>query len=632
MVRLILGSTKGNGVRYFPYTGYLGLTPVKVDGAVLTRLDQDLKMLPARSITVSVRCYELVLGRVGVLQSNVLVDYTKVLWEKPEGQEYGEIGDLELPFRFSIPTKVGGLSTASFVEYRCLWRVEAILNHIPITVVGSRQVKHAELPLTRYDTPANFLPSHRRQQSTSVPLLDRQTSKPRAPRICYAIKTPSFPVGPMDLVSVHLYLLPNDASVSIRSASAIIERRIHINEASAPSTVPASYSNTSRPTSQANFEHHSPTLSPLSHSPISSYQDSHHNTHASTSSSSLSSSHPTITPNSVFPSTTTLSSAEKRPLLHVGSSSESASTSVPLIQSEMPHGRTSVHPVAGMESSGPFTRDQNGILTKTLTVPWPVPKSNSRWAVGETVITDFVSVKFFVRVKVVVTSPSGTESLELEERELFIVSTNDAERQLALANYESLQQAALRSKSKSPRRSRRTHDDLPGTPVPRPPSERSDGHTVSSGSSRQPTSHSAKGKAPIRRPHTSAGPRDMLAKFSVSRPPEREPVPSLEVFKRIKYYRPGTVDSGRSGGQYLYAPRMSVAPSGSSTSSGTSSMTSITSSSSSCRSLEEVREWEQELMRIEVQSRRSSDLIGFAYKRNRPSTSNARLLVVAGKS
>ncbi len=202
----------------------------------------------------------------------------------------------------------------------------------------------------------------------------------------------------MDLVSVHLYLLPNDASVSIRNASAIIERRIHVKEALARSTTPASYSNTSRPLSQANFEHHSPALSPLSHSAISSYQDSHHNTHASTSSASLSSSQPTITPNSVFPSTTTLSTAEKRPLLHAGSSSESAST--PLAPSELPHGRTSVHPVAGMESSGPFTRDQNGILTKTLTVPWPVPKSNSRWAVGETVITDFVSVKFFVRVKV----------------------------------------------------------------------------------------------------------------------------------------------------------------------------------------------------------------------------------------
>ncbi len=115
----------------------------------------------------------------------------------------------------------------------------------------------------------------------------------------------------MDLVSVHLYLLPNDASVSIRNASAIIERRIHVKEALARSTTPASYSNTSRPLSQANFEHHSPALSPLSHSAISSYQDSHHNTHASTSSASLSSSQPTITPNSVFPSTTTLSTAEK---------------------------------------------------------------------------------------------------------------------------------------------------------------------------------------------------------------------------------------------------------------------------------------------------------------------------------
>lgn len=66
--------------------------------------------------------------------------------------------------------------------------------------------------------------------------------------------------------------------------------------------------------------------------------------------------------------------------------------------------------------------------------------------------------------------------------------------------------------------------------------------------------------------------------------------------------------------RYFVVPRISPAASGSSTS--TTASTSSVSSSAESQS-DEVREWEEELARIEVQSRRLSDMLGFACKRKR---------------
>ena len=92
---------------------------------VRTKLDGDCKPLAARSLTVSVKCYETRVGRVNIVQSNVLVEYTKVLWSKQDGVEFEPIGNLDFPFRISIPAKVAGFSTTAFVDYRCMWRLEA---------------------------------------------------------------------------------------------------------------------------------------------------------------------------------------------------------------------------------------------------------------------------------------------------------------------------------------------------------------------------------------------------------------------------------------------------------------------------------------------------------------------------
>lgn len=604
MVHLILTSTKGNSIRYWPHTGYLGLTPVKIEGIVATKRDPDQKLLPSKSLTVSVRCYESRIGRLGVLQSNVLVDYTEVLWTKPDGKEYEEIGDLELPFRIYLPVQVGGFSTSAFVEYRCIWRVEAMLNHSPIIGVGHRQVKATEIALTRYDVPLP-LPSVPTYRHNSEPLLNLQINKPRVPRINYSMNCPTSAVGPMDLVSVPLSLQPMDSSVVIRSATILVERRIQLNRVVSPASSALTYYPV--PPSASSTDTSSQPATPASSDTYSSNQ-------ASASNSSLTSSNPTITPNTYWTSSTSLDS-EARPLLPQSSSSASI---------EVLPTKTIAHTIAEVDTSGPFSKSDSSVWSKTLTFQWPTPKSNSRWAIGETIRSDLVSVRFFLRVKVVVATALGTETIELEERELLVISTNESERKLALCKYNETSSSSdnSRSKSKSPRRSSRRPDPDP----PELPSSSSHSHKVSSASSQYPSS--SRTRSVPRRPHTSAGPRDKvhsLSSKSNGQPPQAQEA-SLESeenqvsFRRWKSARAEPSESSKAGvlGS-VSAPRVAALPSDSSSNSNMSGSMSASSASDSSQEPDDVREWEAELAQIEVRSRRSSDMLGFISKKKRTS-------------
>jgi len=350
-----------------------------------------------------------------VLQSNILVDYTQVLWTKPDGVDYDQIGNLEFPFRISIPAKVAGFSTAIFVDYRCMWRVEAgmclllflvisfcrplflVLTHTPISGVGSRQIRHFELPLIRYDLPPIGLIT-----PTLEPFLNQETNKPRAPRVRYSINSPKSPIGPLDLVPIPIHLKPLDRGVSIRSASVIVERRIFLRDVGqTPSLTPSPHIPVTLQPSPSTSSLAGPSSSPLLHPSTSKsiYSDFpahlyHENEPESSSTLSLTSSIPTVTPGTIYPSTTTLAS-ETTPLLPNLSNYANSPPSP-----QIPSAKVIVNPIAGAESSGNFALDGQGTWSKTLTLQWPAPKSHSRWAIGETITSEIVSVKFFVRAKV----------------------------------------------------------------------------------------------------------------------------------------------------------------------------------------------------------------------------------------
>lgn len=182
-------------------------------------------------------------------------------------------------------------------------------------------------------------------------------------------------------------------------------------------------------------------------------------------------------------------------------------------------------------------------------------------------------------------SPTGIHSIGLAEKELLIVSTSEAERQQAASKY------AGHGKTGSPRRSRKAHDEVSPENAP-------------------PMTQQAPSIPRLRRPHTSAGPRDKLGNLSgvpYTLPrnffgPEAARGPPSPVFwKRRKDVHSVQKLTNDSTSMLTLLRRISV--------------------NSTCSSFDTdsdaVREWEQELARIEIRSRRSSELIGFPWKRRR---------------
>lgn len=259
------------------------------------------------------------------------------------------------------------------------------MQHIQITGVGSRQIKHFELPLIRYDLPPHIPTS----PTPPTPILNLQTNKPRAPRIRYCLKPPTSPIGPLDLISIPLHLFPVDPSVSIRSANIVIERHIQFYEPFSPASptsqdFPMSNS-TSLPVPIPSYSLPSSSTS-SSYSPTALYPDS---SNTFITNNNATSQYPTDSP--ISPSTPSLISDSD--------STHTLNAKVPNSPAP-PDSKINITSVAGTETSGIFARDSNGVWSKTLTLQWPAAKSQSRWAIGETIRSDLVSVRFFVRIKV----------------------------------------------------------------------------------------------------------------------------------------------------------------------------------------------------------------------------------------
>lgn len=605
MVKLSLISPKGNqGIRYFPHHGYLGLTPVKVEGLVRTNVEQDGKPLLAKDVTVAIRCYEARYGRFGAVHLNVLFEHVLTLWHKDDNQDWSEIGDSEHPFRLSVPSGVAAPSMALyFQEYRIFWRVEAVLNHVPIACVGSRQVKYFELPLVRYDSyihssPAMLAPSpwHTTQLSTS---------RSRGVPLRYHILVPKNPVGPLDIVTIQLTVQPPDQSVSIRSASALVERRIYFNEipsVSHPSTdsIPA-----------LSLSNCIPELYPgVGTLPQDLHAASSTSLYSDCSSRRLLTNHPR-TPDDVpsFPSSD----------------------------------RAIAHIFAHSESSTHFIRDANGMWKQNLTFSWPETKGNSRWSVGETMQTEMATVKFFLCVKLIVSSLScSAETVELEKRELTITSTNDSQRQIAISRYNE----PGRHKSKSPRsskRERRTEhaDQLSSpqcssnssqegplsAPVNQPsrhPSDSRLGHTYKFSSASVPHAQNDNHKAKrTRRPHTSAGPRDKPNGLVMR---TYEPIPGTSHPSSASTgARSPTSGSSRSCWRQRWPEVPRLGSRSSSNPDGHDNLKGVSQCDPGGRAREhmdqvEIRAWEEELARIESASQKSTaNMLGFISQRKRSS-------------
>lgn len=82
-----------------------------------------------------------------------------MLWSKPTGLDWGDLGDADFPFRITLPKNVGGYSTANFQDYRIFWRIEAgaFIGTVPL-------VSHINYP----PRPKTYPSLERRKSSSKI--------------------------------------------------------------------------------------------------------------------------------------------------------------------------------------------------------------------------------------------------------------------------------------------------------------------------------------------------------------------------------------------------------------------------------------------------------------------------------
>ncbi|RSH88782.1 hypothetical protein EHS25_003010 [Saitozyma podzolica] len=158
MLELGLVPKQGNaGGRFFPHSGYLGVSPVIIAGTAVAKLPQLCQHLPVKAVCVVVRCYETRTGGpFGQNTENVLWEKTKRLWEPPGADEFADMGDWECPFRISIPTDAITRTHSSqwTKEWKLVWRLDVVIDHKPIPYVGHRISKAYALNLQNHRTPS----------------------------------------------------------------------------------------------------------------------------------------------------------------------------------------------------------------------------------------------------------------------------------------------------------------------------------------------------------------------------------------------------------------------------------------------------------------------------------------------
>ena len=236
--------------------------------------------------------------------------------------------------------------------------------------------------------------------------------------------------------------------------------------------------------------------------------------------------------------------------------------------------------------------------------------------------------------------------MELEDKELTIVSTNDLQRQLAFSRSSDwLNTTSGRSKSKSPRRFKRDRhaeqlpspprsprqpivSDEPGTvsPLTNPPLPHVHNHKISTASSPFPGGSSSIPKV-SRRPHTSAGPRDRPSRLDTRGYENfQNQTNGLAVPPRPETAHPTrSLKSLPSSGGFFRQRSVEPPRSGSSSSGGHLTAESSQHHSEGSLLFERVNQvdvqaWEQELARIESASRRNSvDMLSTMSRRKKTS-------------
>jgi hypothetical protein len=127
MVVVVLSPHKvGAHARAFPYTGYLGLSPVSIQGAIRLKVEEDNLAVDACDVRVRARCYELDRSPSVARKPTVVCEFEHVVWRAAGDAEYESLGNFTSPFRIVIPPEAARTvpSTLAYKAWRVWWCLE----------------------------------------------------------------------------------------------------------------------------------------------------------------------------------------------------------------------------------------------------------------------------------------------------------------------------------------------------------------------------------------------------------------------------------------------------------------------------------------------------------------------------
>ncbi|CAE6425793.1 hypothetical protein ACGC1H_004755 [Rhizoctonia solani] len=401
MVAISISAAKGNaGARWFPHSGHLGFTPVKLDGMVRTRLEEDGKPVTASALTISLRCYEARHGRVGVAKTSILAEHTQTLWS-PTGAEYGPLGAGEFPFRLVLPVNSPGSSTFHLQDYRVYWRLEAAIHTPHIPGIGNSQVKCFDVNLVRYNKPS----------ISQRPVTASSLQPSQQPFQC-EFQFPRRPAAPLDPIPLSLRIQPRPG-LSLHRVTFTLERRIDFIDSSPASSTShlASSSGLIQSSRESLPEHFSSTVALL-----------------------------------------TCALDDQSPALSGKRSPSPASQCAKSVEAVLASTEVTDIPKS---TDAPFT------VSALLQVP--TPKSGAHWGIGETMNGELARVRFFVTAKAQLATGVNPVVIDLGQDEIVIVAVDDAERQRVHSKY-SMKRPATSPSTENQEESRRPVPHLPSPP------------------------------------------------------------------------------------------------------------------------------------------------------------------------
>lgn len=258
MVVLSLTPYRGNHARFFPHTGFLGVTPVVIQGMVRTALEEDRKPLKAESVSIRVRCYEADISNVPSAKGKnraprVIYELSQEIWTKAQGQDWSALGEWASSWRVVLPVDAGGVSTSTFKNWKSWWQVEAgvlpclltrfprvltlecrfaVVVHKRSAVLGCRTLSSHQVPLTRYSATTTPLPSASWSSSSSsqpYPSYRPPTPPPTLRGFHYSVATSSGVLGPDDPLQLKFIFGRDDPSMVIKKVQVSLDRHIAVD-------------------------------------------------------------------------------------------------------------------------------------------------------------------------------------------------------------------------------------------------------------------------------------------------------------------------------------------------------------------------------------------------------------------